>query len=246
MEQTVKPESKTFPASGVTRIEPPLRPLLILLWACSTFVILLGVARELLAFVLHRPSTEFSLKVIRLDGENSLPSWYSSTVLLLSAFLLLLHAWSAYTERSKQFAGWAVLAGGFAYLSLDEVVMLHETLNDKLRAIMPTSGLFEFGWVLVAIPVVLLVAALLARFVLRLPPRTRLLFVVSGLVYVGGAVGLEMVGGDIYETWGRNGPGYVIAMIVEESFEIYGITLFLTALVLHARAEGQSWLLGVR
>ena len=89
-------------------------------------------------------------------------------------------------------------------------------------------------------------AALLARFVLRLPPRSRLLFVVSGLVYVGGAVGLEMVGGDIYEYAGRNGAGYVTSMIVEEGFEIYGVTLFLTALVLHAKAQGQSWLLGVR
>lgn len=216
------------------------------IWVASAVVIAAGVGRELAAYLSGTPTSAYGLRLLRLDAENTLPVWYSSTQLIACALLLFLQALQARAERSKQQAGWLLLAFGFIYLSMDETASIHEILIDKLKLVFYTGGVFTFGWVLVAIPAVIVVLLMLSRFILRLPRGTRILFLVSGTIYVFGAVGLEMMGAPIFEARGVDAPDYVAVVVTEETLEIVGISLFLTALLLHARREAQSWLLRVR
>jgi hypothetical protein len=171
----------------------------------------------------------------------TLPAWYSSSLLLVCALLLVPHAWSAYAERSRQFGGWLLLAIGFVYLSLDEALGIHELVNSNVGDLVRTTGPLTFGWVLVAVPALVIVAILLSRFVVRLPAKSRSLFLAAGMMYVAGVVGCEMVGAAFFDAYGKDTPGYVASMVTEEALEIFGISLFLTALLLHARDDGRAW-----
>lgn len=215
------------------------------IWVASAVVVIAGAGRELAAYLSGTPSSAYGLWLLRLDAENTLPVWYSSTQLIACAVVLFLQALQARAERSKQQAGWLLLAFGFVYLSMDETASIHEILIGKLKLVFHTGGVFTFGWVLVAIPAVLVVLLMLSRFILRLPRGTRTLFLLSGAIYVFGAVGLEMVGAPVFEAKGVDAPDYVALVVTEETLEILGISLFLTTLLLHARREQQSWLLRV-
>ncbi len=233
-------------ASATTVVAIPVLGASLLMWGLSATVVALGVGREVVALIQGVPSAAFSLRIINLDAEASLPSWYSSMQLLLCAVLLFLQSWSALSQGSKQWAGWLFLAVGFVLMSMDEGSAIHEILGDKINEAIRPAGVFAFGWVLVAIPLVGGVALLLLRFLLLLPRATLLLFLASGAVYVLGAVGFEMVGAKVSEVSGLGTPSYIMVVVLEETLEIFGITLFLTSLLIHAHRERQSWLLQTR
>ncbi len=95
------------------------------------------------------------------------------------------------------------------------------------RVVEPT-GFWRFSWVLVAAPLAALFALALRGWLRHLPIVTRRLVLLAGAVYAGGAVGLEMVGGYVYD---RVGSGdsvvYVLVSSGEELLEMLGVTLFL-------------------
>jgi hypothetical protein len=78
----------------------------------------------------------------------------------------------------------------------------------------------------------LAVAASYARFLLHLPPRTRTLFLVAGGLYVGGALGMEMVAGVLagIPGWGTEG-NLRYAVPVEELCEMLGVVMFIHVLL---------------
>jgi hypothetical protein len=76
----------------------------------------------------------------------------------------------------------------------------------------------------------LAVAANYLKFVLNLPKVTRNLFIVSGIVYVAGAVGCEMIGGHFFKVYGKTHLWW-IAVTFEEMLEISGLILFNYALL---------------
>jgi hypothetical protein len=57
------------------------------------------------------------------------------------------------------------------------------------------------------------------------------LFVAATALYIGGAMGMEMVGGFIITTKGMHPLFYAIATTLEESLEMLGIVVFIHALM---------------
>ena len=65
-------------------------------------------------------------RLLDLDLENNLPSWYSSIALLLSAVMLPIIGLH-HSGRARKFARhWLALAILFLCLSVDEVASIHE------------------------------------------------------------------------------------------------------------------------
>jgi hypothetical protein len=185
---------------------------------------------------------EFLLKVIGkfdLDFErNSVPTWYQSATLLLSSFLLALIALVRQSEDDKDFRYWGVLSAIFLYLSLDEAVSIHEQLTMPLRTNFELGGIFYLSWVIPAAVFLIIFFFVFLKFLLRLPVRTRNLMIAAGGIFVLGAVGVEMVGGNyLYLTNDLpskvNDYRYVLITTVEELLEMLGITLFIYTLVKH-------------
>lgn len=181
------------------------------------------------------PVVRMLIHVTDVDREGSIPTWVQSVVLATSAGALWTVADEARDRRERWHRQWRVLAGAFLYLSLDELGALHERAIDPVRDALDLGGLLFLSWVVVAVPVLLVFLALLLPFVLALPRWTRTAFVVSGAVYVAGAVGLEMVGGMLIEEGGLDTLRYSVAAGGEELLEMLGMTLFLAAVAEHRR-----------
>jgi hypothetical protein len=68
------------------------------------------------------------------------------------------------------------------------------------------------------------------RFLWNQPARTRLLIAAAGAIYVGGALGGELVEGVLSTTRGID-LVFAVATTVEESLEMIGVLVFIYALL---------------
>ena len=95
------------------------------------------------------------------------------------------------------------------------------------RAWLNTGGLLYFAWVIPAALLLVVFAVLYFSFLVDLPARTRRLFLIAGGVYVGGALGLEILGSYMATRFGRESIPYEAAVVVEEFCEMVGVVIFL-------------------
>lgn len=192
-----------------------------------------GLAVELLQ---HGPLPDLDEDLVglfSLSYEGNLPTWYSSALLLACAVTLAAIAPGAPAREARY---WSLLAAVFGYLSIDEAVGLHEQLNELVHL----GGPLYFGWIVPAGAAVLLLGVAYLRFLRRLPPETRRRFILAGLLYVGGALVMEIPLGVWTEAHGDAGLGYSLIDFVEETLEMTGATLFLLALLRHAAHHGPA------
>ena len=171
------------------------------------------------------------LDLFSVNLEESVPTWYSSINLFLAASLL---AWIALSKRihgEPQSLYWASLALVFLYFSMDEGAAIHELFSGPLKSAFDTSGFFEFGWLILGIPLVILFGVLYVRFWWWLPGRTRPLFAIAAALYVGGAVVIEGISASQYAAAGGSTFRYLAIATVEETFEMLGVVVFIYALL---------------
>ena len=171
------------------------------------------------------------LQRLAMDEESSLPTAFSGALLLAAALLVSVIA--ALKRQTRDFWQnlWRLLAVVFAYLAADELASFHEHLTDFVPEVVALTGVFRFAWVLPVIPILLVIGLLYLRFLWRLPPRTRGLFVLAGLLYIGGALGFEMVAGLVLERSPSAILPYLATTTLEETLEMFGVLVFVYALL---------------
>lgn len=175
------------------------------------------------------------------DLEGNIPTWFSSILLFLCAERAWRIAVAARASGDRWHRHWRGLAVIFTYLSLDELVQLHEQVVVPLRRSLSLGGVLTFAWVVIAVPLVVVFAILYLRFLRAQPLWTRVAFIVSGLVYVGGAAGMEMIGALVVTTFGFQSLLFAAVSGVEEGAEMLGLVLFLGALTAAlARMQGRT------
>lgn len=154
-----------------------------------------------------------------VDVEDSFPTWYSSATLLACAGLL---AAIARRRRGDPFARhWWVLSLTFVALSIDETVGLHETLNT----------VSSIGWTGPAAIAVALFGIGFLRFLRHLPQSARRGFIIAGLCYVGGAIGIEQALGWLGGKTHLESFAYALWSAAEEGAEMAGVLIFLYSLL---------------
>lgn len=219
--------------------ELSVRRLMGWLWGISVLVLGLNYAHASQAIMHDIRLWNLPMPWLNIDGEASLSSWYASSLLLLASVLML---WSSLAERAKRrptALGWLILSIGFVYLSIDESSMIHESLAALTAGFAADLPIFRHRWVIVALPVVLLAGALFVPFLLKLPRATALRLIAAGAVYVGGALGMEMINGAVLVAEGQSGL-YVALICVEETMEVLGILLAIRTVALHIAALDAS------
>jgi hypothetical protein len=177
------------------------------------------------------------LPLLDLEQEGNLPSWYSSTTLLLCSLLLLQIGQTKRLAGDRYAAYWLGLAAIFFFLSVDEAAGIHELSGEPLIRVLNLPRWLWAGWVILGGLFVLVVGVIFFRFLAHLPAKTRAQFLVAGAIYLGGALGMEtFAAGHLY----RDGADlvYKLAMVAPEEFlEMMGIVLFLYALSSYMAAE---------
>lgn len=152
-----------------------------------------------------------TLQLFDLDDENNLPTWFASFLLTICAGLNWQRA-----QASGSFH-WAVLACGMFVLAIDEVAGLHETLNTVI----------EINWAIPAAVLVAVAVALMSPFLWQLDAALRVPLILAGLLFVSGAVGVELLSEDMDE----ESYQYMLAVTLEESLEMLGAWLYLNTLL---------------
>lgn len=143
--------------------------------------------------------------------------------------------------KDRYFAYWKTLSLIFLYLSLDEAFSFHEILIiPSVRESLHLNPVFYETWVIPGIVLVGVFAFKYLKFLLHLPYKTRYLFLIAAIVYVGGGLGMEMVGGVLRIDFGRRTIISLTGIIVEESLEMVGIVIFIYALLAYLSSLRES------
>lgn len=167
--------------------------------------------------------------------EENLPTWFSSVLLAAGGAGGLLVARLARRDASRWTRHWLVLGILFFALSADETAQLHGRVPGPLRQGLADLGLGTAGSRIVAVLVV--VAALAVLLVAYLPwlralPATmRSTILGAGALYVGSALGLEVVNRGLEKLHARTGFIDGMLSVVEEFGEMVGAALFACALL---------------
>lgn len=172
-----------------------------------------------------------------LGMEHNVPTFFSSMLLLSAAALLGIITMTRHQHKESKVFQWGLLAVIFLYLAVDEAAGLHELLNYPVSIFTETGSVFYYGWVIPASVLVLIFAGAYLRFLLDLPRTVRILFVAAGMLYVGGALGGEMVSGLYADSHGWDNPTYATIATMEETLEMTGALVFVYALLRYVRAE---------
>ena len=161
--------------------------------------------------------------------ERNIPTAYSALQLFAASIVLALVGFSKKIE-GKHFVYWISLSLIFAFLTYDELFQVHERLISPIRQRLSLGGVFHFSWVIPYGLATLLVFVLFLKFLISLPWITTKLFVLSGMVYLTGALGFEMLGGLIVSSGGRDTIPYALLTTCEELLEMVGIAIFIYSL----------------
>lgn len=86
-----------------------------------------------------------------------------------------------------------VLAAGFLYMSFDEAAQLHEGVVARVGALLRhDSGVLHYVWYILFVPVIAIALMVYVQF-LRDLPRPFTFFIASGALFIGGALGVELI-----------------------------------------------------
>lgn len=225
------------PRSWWRSVSKPLRRLLyagmgvaLALAAISWAVYLWGVLR--------RPAPESPLwlavsMTVDLGREQTIPAWWSSTLWLLLGLAAAAVGWSSGRRR------WYAL-GALAWLaSIDEYAELHERLDrfgNAMQQHLPVE--LAYAW---AIPGSLLAAGVgIAGIILAKSEsaQTRSGLVWAGVVFLLGALVLEVIGSLLLQHFQVVTWHFALAYHIEEVLEIVGVTLAIVAVLGSIRGRG--------
>lgn len=209
------------------------RPKIILIIAILALaLVILSLMGQL---ILRTDPSESIIGIIaffNVSGEFNLPAFYSAFLLLFASLLLMIISIKSKLDSAPFSAMWALLTLGFVYLSLDEMLVLHERFSLLIRTATNWSGtgVLRSPWVIIGLLLSAICALLFFRFYMYLDKRTRIVFLIAGITYVFAAMGFEIIE-NIYDE--KHGQDFVYRLMqhVEEGLEMAAIILFIFGLL---------------
>lgn len=196
-------------------------------------------------FLAGEPSVQVT-RLLNLDGEMNIPTWYSSMQWFCVAFLFGIFA--MYNINWSNGKTWVLLLFPLMFLafSIDEVACVHEWLGKKSDILLPTGHrkdtffrITGIWFIVVGLPVFaccLIVLSSLRKFFGRSPNVSRKMMI-GVFIFFGGAIGVEAL---------SNIPdphtfGSVVENIFEEGMEMAGVTVLLWAARDLLMEHGFAW-----
>src|SRR5918993_196390 len=227
------------------------------------FITLAGLAARFALYMWDDVKFLEPLRIFDVGEERSIPTWFESIQFLLCSILLAVVAVAKKQRNDRYILHWSVLSIILLLLSLDEVASIHEAIGQQSERLLHSvtgftpGGAIKFFWVVPGTIFVIIVLLAYLRFLADLPRSTRRLFLFAGVLFVLGALGLEMLTAQVMSSsgsiadWvasssgGMVGPESASAIpkilkglqtCVEEMFEMLGLTAFVYALLAYIRS----------
>jgi len=170
------------------------------------------------------------VKLFWLDREYNIPSWFSSCLLWSCGIALLIIAVFVQPDKGRFSRHWFILGMVFLLISMDEAVAIHEWMIAPVRELLGVSGIFYFAWTIPVMIILVLGGLAYIPFLRSLPRNLSRLFIISAILFVSGAIGMEMLGGAAVSGELERSV-YQIVMPIEELLEMSGVVLFMHGLI---------------
>lgn len=205
----------------------------------AILLVMLSLSGQIVKHVTGHTQMFGFIPKFHLDEESNIPTFFSSFLILVaSAILFYIGSWRKRSgESDTKF--WMGLSLIFLYLAVDESASLHELCIQPVRSLLNTSGVFHFAWIIPAGVILVFLGIVYLRFLFRLPIRIRRLFITAAVIYVGGAMFGEALGGYYLDGPGGRDMVYTLITTVEESLELVGLLIFIHALFRYLKVD--SW-----
>ncbi|WP_146009441.1 hypothetical protein [Deinococcus planocerae] len=170
-----------------------------------------------------------------LDEEANIPTFFSTGLLLLagSLSLLIARAGARPGPTPSRAGSWRLLGVILILMGGDELLMFHETLGSFLDKPFQTAGVY--AWVIPGTLAVLWFVWSFSRFFRSLPGIVRRYLILSFILFVGGAVGLEYVEAVNRKVQGELGLSGLLLTNSQETLEMLGVAVLLKGLLIYIR-----------
>ena len=205
-----------------------------LLLICSATLIALSFAGQMAVHLAPDfLGRDFFALNFDVDHERSVPTLFSVLLHLCACVSAFLVGWTLRQSMRPFATMWLLVALLFMLTMVDEHVSAHERLMEPLSSrFEDRSGVFYFSWVIVGLPLAGLLAMAFLRPVLALPRDIRRLVILSAALFLGGAVGVEMLGGGYIAAGSHwRAAGMEPFLHVEEGLEMFGLSTFIYAML---------------
>ncbi len=166
-----------------------------------------------------------------VNDENSVPQWFSQLIFLFIAAGSFLSAYVQKTKAPRRL--WTVIGVVGLLLSLDDVATLHEFTLQFLHITFfadAEATFFVNAWWLL-LPIVLVIAGVLAWYGWKLlPRRTIITIVIGGTVFLAGKILMDSIANNVDDLFLERGLVQGIEKIFQytgSSIVLYGILDYL-------------------
>lgn len=233
-----------MPANKVINISP--KKVAYILLIVIALLVLLSITGQAIKFFTGHDFFHGLIPLFFLDEEGNIPTYFSAFILLFSSCLLSIIAVFKKRENCSFWRHWKFLSFIFLYISIDEACRIHELLNPIMRKLpfikmLHGGTLFKVAWIIPFMLGIIVLFLLFYRFFLYLPTRTKYLFFTTAALYVGGAIGLEVVGFGFFNMlFTTNNFTYTLIATLEETFEMLGVVVFIYALLEYMQNDLQE------
>ena len=216
------------------QVQLSLRRLVIILLVVLTILAIASSAVQVGKYVYDY--REDWTRMINMDREMNLPTWYEAALLAGSAFLLGLIATRKQELADRFSQDWRLLSRIFYFLAFDEVAGIHELfiipdLADRLNL----PWFLHSTWVIPGSIAVGLFVRRFWRFARHLDRHSRRWFIGSLSCFVFGIIGMEMVGSTYAQWQHQQSLGYAMLATLEEVIEVLGMIAFIYSLLNYLR-----------
>lgn len=204
-------------------------------------LIVASIIGQLYTYLISQDTYRRIITLFYLDSEKNFPTAYSFCLLLSCSLLLAIITFIQVKNHTRYTNHWRGLSAIFLFLAFDEFCEFHELLTNSTRNTFKTSGFFYFAWVIPAIALLSLFILAYLKFILALPQETRRGFICSGMVFIAGAIGMETIGGWLFDTYNVKNLAYMFISTTEETLEMFGIIIFINTLLNYLKNITQLW-----
>lgn len=171
-----------------------------------------------------------------LNGEATIPSWFSSMQLFVIGVLFLFSKNWTYSTFLFRPSILKLIGFGFIFLSMDEAALIHEKIQRELMQgdWMPSFRIKQGMWITAYAIVAALIALISWRTLFsfwKYYKREAKIILLGLMIFVAGAVGLEIIYYQ-YLPDGQRALSNKIEIAFEEFFEMLGASIILYGTIL--------------
>ena len=174
------------------------------------------------------------MQLFNLDRELNFPTWYSALMLGFCGLLLRIIAVGKKQQSDRYTSDWRLLSVIFCLMALDEILSIHEVfIIPEISEALNLPWFLHSMWVIPGMAFVVWFGKRYRKFVSHLPAQSKRQFILAAVIYIGGALIMEMIGSHFAEAIGQQHIIYALIATVEEVLEMTGIVVFIYGLLFY-------------